>query len=173
MSSLRPLPKLCTLWVMTLGIGLWLLLAPNDVGAQARLLESTPTDGDSLLTLEDIRFEFDSLLLDDDVASVTVTRTNGEPFPAIDVFVEDTVLGARVLREVPTGTYEIGYAVRSSDGALNEGTLRVSVDAPSQALSGGLLAVVGIFAALFVVLFLVFLADKRRRPGRRRERSSG
>ena len=69
---------------------------------------------------------------------------------------------------MPSGTYEIGYAVRSADGDLNEGTLRVSIDTASQALSGGLLAVIGIFSAIITVMFIVFYADKRRRPSRRR-----
>ena len=165
------LPKPLALFVAMVVIAST-LATPTSVGAQARLLDSSPSDGDSLLTLGNIRFEFDSLLIADAAASVTVTRTNGDSVPVVDVSVDETLLTARVIDEVPPGTYEIGYAVRSTDGSVNEGVLRVSVDEPSQALSGGLLAVIGIFAALIAVLFLVFYADKRRRPGRRRRASS-
>ena len=160
MRSTTTLSKLLILvLVVSMALG-----APKSLGAQARLLDSTPSDGDSLGTIDNIRFEFDSLLISDAAASVTVTRSNGESIPVVDLSVDETVLSARVVDDVPMGTYEIGYAVRGTDGGLNEGILRVSVDAPSQALSGGLLAVIGIFAALFTVLFIVFFADKRRRP---------
>ena len=148
------------------------VLSTGSLGAQARLLESSPSDGEALLTLDNIRLEFDSLLIADASATVTVTRTNGQSIPVVDLSVEDTVLSARVTQEIPSGTYDIDYAVRSADGGINEGTLRVSVDEPSQALSGGLLAVLGIFFALFGVMLLVFFADKRRRPERASRRSA-
>ena len=141
---------------------------PGVAGAQARLVESSPVDGASLSNIENIRFEFDSLLIANAQASVTVTRTNGQPISVTDVTVDESVLRARVVEEVPSGTYEIAYAVRSADGGLNEGVLRVSVDSPSQALSGGLLAVIAIFSTPIIVLIVVFTTDKRRRPGRNR-----
>jgi len=159
-----------TLWWSAL-IGLFIVAVAAPSGSQVRLLQSTPVEGASLETIEDMRFEFDGLLIADAAASVRVTRTNGRSIPVVDVSVEETVLRARVVEEVPTGTYEIAYAVRSADGGLNEGVLRVSVDDAAQSLSGGLLAVIGIFAALFVVMFLVFTNDRRRRPPRQpRER---
>ena len=141
------------------------LLFASPVGGQARLLESVPEDGANLGVLETVRFEFDGLLLIEG-AEIAITRTNGQAFPVTDLAVEGSVLSARPGSELTSGDYEIGYSVRSSDGALNEGTIRIGVAAPSQALSGGLLAVIGVFAALTAVIFFVFYADKRRRPGR-------
>ena len=149
-------------WVVV--ITMW----ATPAGAAVRLLDSSPVDGASIVSVEDIRFEFDGLLISDAAASVTVTRTNGQSIPVVDVAVDGTILRARVVAEVPPGTYEIGYVVRSADGDVNEGALRVSIDTASQELSGGLLAVIGIFSAIIAVLFLVFLADKRRRPSRQR-----
>ena len=170
MASHRTFPKLLALvFAAAMVMSTVVVVTPNTLAAQARLLESSPSDGDSLLSLENIRFEFDSLLISDAAATVTLTRTNGAPIPVADVMVVDAVLTARILEEIPSGTYDVGYAVRSADGALNEGTLRVTVDAPSQALSGGLLAVIGIFAALATVIVVVFTADKRRRPGGQRK----
>jgi len=145
---------------------LLVVLAGGQAAAQVRLLESSPVDGASLETIEDMRFEFDGLLISDAAASVTVTRTNGQTLPVVDVSVEETVLRARVADTVRTGTYEIAYSVRSADGGINEGIVRVTVDEVAQSLSGGLIAVIGIFASLFGVMFLVFTTDKRRRPPR-------
>jgi len=154
----------CSLALAAIG-----LAAPP--GAQARLLESFPADGASVEDVDEVSFEFEQLLLEDD-AQITLTRTNGDSISVEEVTVDETVLRGRVVGEVPSGTYELGYSVRSADGATNEGTLRISVDSPSQALSGGLLAVIGIFVALFAVLTFVFQSDRRRR-GRHRNRSSG
>ena len=156
---------------LLLGLVFVVLVQATPAEAQVRLLASTPEDGDSLERLENVRFEFDGLLIPDAAAAVTLTRTNGQPVSVVDVSVDETVLTARIAEEVPSGEYELAYAVRSADGDLNEGTLRLSIDSPSQALSGGLLAVIGIFSALFGVMFLVFYADKRRRPGSRRGRA--
>ena len=142
-----------------------MLVFASPAGGQARLLESVPEDGANLGVLETVRFEFDGLLLTEG-AEIAITRTNGQAFPVTDLAVEGSVLSARPGSELTSGDYEIGYSVRSSDGALNEGTIRIGVAAPSQALSGGLLAVIGVFAALTAVIFFVFYADKRRRPGR-------
>jgi len=142
-----------------------LILFTSPLGAQARLLSSVPEDGDNLQVLQDVRFEFDGLLLADD-AEVAITRTNGQAFPVTNIEVDGAVLSARPGSELTSGDYEIGYSVRSADGALNEGAIRIGVAAPSQALSGGLLAVIGVFAALTAVIFFVFYADKRRRPAR-------
>ena len=173
MASSKTLRKLLALMLATsLAFASTAVLSTGSLGAQARLLESSPSDGEALLTLDNIRLEFDSLLIADASATVTVTRTNGQSIPVVDLSVEDTVLSARVTQEIPSGTYDIDYAVRSADGGINEGTLRVSVDEPSQALSGGLLAVLGIFFALFGVMLLVFFADKRRRPERASRRSA-
>ena len=165
MRSSSTFPKLLALAVAAIMV-VSTVAAP--AGAAVRLLDSSPVDGASVAMVEDIRFEFDGLLISDAVASVTLTRTNGESIPVVDVTVDGTVLSASIVAEVPSGTYEIGYAVRSADGDLNEGTLRVSIDTASQALSGGLLAVIGIFSAIITVMFIVFYADKRRRPSRRR-----
>ena len=174
MASTRTFPKLlAVILATTMFVIAVALVTPDGLAAQARLLESSPSDGDSLLRLDDIEFEFDSLLIADDTATVTLTRTNGAPIPIGNVSVVGTVLRAEITEEVPAGTYEIAYEVRSTDGALNAGTLRVTVDLPSQALSGGLLAVIGIFAALATVMVVVFTADKRRRPGGRRKGRQG
>lgn len=141
------------------------VLASPSAGGQARLLESTPEDGANLQVLETISFEFDSLLLADG-AEVAITRTNGQMIAVSDIEVDGAELRARPAAELTSGEYEISYIVRSADGSENRGSIQIGVDAPSQALSGGLLAVIGIFFALFTVMFVVFYADKRRRPAR-------
>ncbi len=134
------------------------------VGAQARLLSVSPVDGASVSVLRDVVFEFDSLLIADG-AEVTVTKLDGTAFP-IEVSVDGRTLTGTVVGALPSGNYEVGYSVRSADGATNTGTIRIGVDAPDQALSGGLLAVIGIAAGLFIYLGLVFRADVKRRPPR-------
>lgn len=145
-----------------------LLVTPAPVAAQARLLSSTPDDGQSLQRLEEIEFEFDSLLLPDG-AEITVTKLDGTRFP-VETAVDGAVLRAVVINALPSGNYEVSYRVLSADGAENTGSVRVGIDAPEQALSGGLLAVLGIFGALLLYLAVVFRADKRRRPGSRAAR---
>ena len=73
-----------------------------------------------------------------------------------------------VVGQLPSGNYEVGYSVRSADGQLNEAAIRVGIDSPEQALSGGLLAVIGISVGLVLYLAFVFRADKQRRPERQR-----
>ena len=141
------------------------LLMPGSASAQARLLESTPPDGASLSNLQVVVFEFDTLLRQDD-ASVRVLRRDGTEITVTSVAVSNTELTARIDGQLPSGNYEISYAVEGSDGRLNEGSIRVSVDSPDQALSGGLLAVIGIGLGMTLVLTLVFINDKRRRPAR-------
>ena len=155
-------------WFLLVGLvfGLVGAMSPGAVGAQARLLDSSHADGDSIERIENVRFEFDGLLLADAATSVTLTRTNGVPVSVVDVSVDGTVLTARIIEDVPSGDYELAYVVRSADGGLNEDVLRLSIDSPSQSLSGGLLAVIGIFVALFAVMFVVFNTDRRRRRRR-------
>lgn len=141
------------------------LLSPGTAGATALLLESTPADGQSLQRLDQIVFEFDSLLLANG-AEVTVTNLGGTAV-AVETSVDGSRLTGVVVGEVPSGNYEVAYRVQSSDGSVNEGSIRVGVDSPSQALSGGLLAVIAISAGLVLYLTIVFVADKRRRPNRR------
>ena len=140
------------------------VLMPGSASAQARLVESTPIDGASLSNLQVVVFEFDTLLRPD-TAEVRVLRRDGTEITVTSVAVTDTELTARIDGQLPSGNYEISYAVEGSDGRLNEGSIRVSVDSPDQALSGGLLAVIGIGLGMTIVLTLVFLNDKRRRPG--------
>jgi len=149
-------------------VALVVLLSTGSVGAQARLLSSTHMDGDSIGTIDAVRFEFDSLLIADASAAITLTRTNGQSIPVVGLEVDGTIIEARIEQEVPSGTYELAYSVRSADGQLNEDSFRLTIDAPSQELSGGLLAVLGIFFAMFGLMFYVFYSDKRRRPGGRR-----
>lgn len=141
------------------------LLLQGSASGQARLLSSTPVDGASLRNLEVISFEFDTLLRAED-AEIRVLRRDGTEIPVSSITVDETVLAARIDGQLPSGNYEISYAVQGSDGRLNEGSIRVGVDSPDQALSGGLLAVIGIGFGMSVLLTLVFLSDKRRRPSR-------
>ena len=142
----------------------FVVLLPTPVSA-ARVLSSTPADGASLSRLEQVEFEFDQLLLPDG-AAVTITKFDGETFPVETSVVEERLIGV-VVGDLPSGNYEVGYSVRSADGALNEATIRVGINSPEQALSGGLLAVIGISAGLILYLAFVFRADKNRRPTRR------
>ncbi len=144
---------------------LMLFALSTPAGAAARLLSATPADGASLATLRTVEFEFDSLLIGEG-AEVTVTKLDGTAFPA-EATVDGSTLIGTVVGDLPSGNYEVAYAVRSADGDTNTGSIRIGVDAPDQALSGGLLAVVGIAAGLLIYLGLVFRADKRRRPTRR------
>ena len=145
--------------VLVLGL---IVSLPAPVSA-ARLLSSTPVDGASLSRLDQVEFEFDQLLIPDG-AEITITKFDGETFP-VEAIVEEDRLGV-VVGVLPSGNYEVGYSVRSADGALNEATIRIGVDSPEQALSGGLLAVIGISFGLIFYLAFVFRADKRRRPAR-------
>lgn len=147
-----------------------LVSAVTPAGA-ARLVSSTPEDGQSFERIPEITFEFDLLLLPDG-AEVSVTRLDGTAFP-VETTVERTMLRGVVPVNLPSGNYEVGYSVVSADGELNEGSIRIGIDAPEQALSGGLIAVLGIFFALITYLAIVFRADKRRRPGRRRVPNDG
>ena len=158
--------------VRVLGIAAAVLLATAiPASGQARLLSSTPEDGQSFERLSDIEFEFDVLLVPEG-AEITVTKLDGTSFP-VETSVDATFLRGVVVGDLPSGNYEVGYRVRSADGAVNEGAIRVGVDAPEQALSGGLLAVIAVFGALCVYMAIVFRADKRRRPDRRRGRGDG
>ncbi len=152
---------------VVLAIGIVAMNAP--AGAAARLLVATPENGASLQTLEKVTFEFDVLLLPDD-AEILLIRRNGELVAEADVEVDGAMLIGRFSDEQTSGDYEVVYSVFSADGALNEGSIRVDIAAPAQALSGGLLAVIGVFVALVLLMTIVFLADKRRRrPDRRRQ----
>lgn len=145
-----------------------LIATAAPASAAVRLLSTTPEDGASLQTLDEVIFEFDGLLLPDG-AEVFLVRRNGDRTADAKVEVDGARLVGRFLDDPTSGDYEVVFRVFSADGDLNEGSIRVGIDAPEQALSGGLLAVLGIFAALFLVVALVFLADKRRRrPDRRR-----
>ncbi len=139
------------------------LLVPGTASAQARLIDSTPTDGASLSTLELIVFEFDTLLRPDD-ADVRVLRRDGTEIEVASVTVDRTELTASLAGQLPSGNYEISYAVEGSDGRRNVGSIRVSIDSPDQALSGGLLAVIGIAVGMITLLALVFRNDRNRRP---------
>lgn len=155
-------------FVLSVSVGLLLLVAvAPHASAAARLLASVPDDGDSLEFLDRIEFEFDTLLLADD-AEVTITKLDGTTVDVREVAVDGTTLTAAGPGEVPSGNYEVGYSVRSSDGALNEGSIRVSIDSPAQALSGGLLVIIGIAVAMTLYMGLVFRVDKRRRKKRPR-----
>ena len=136
---------------------------PSPAAGSARLLSSTPTEGESLEALEQIEFEFDTLLLDSG-AEVTVTRLDGITFAVADTIIEGVTLRAMSPDVLPSGNYSIGFSVRSADGALNEGSIRISIDAPAQSLGGGLIVVIVLAAAMGVFATLVFRADKRRRP---------
>ena len=158
--------QLWATWARAGGMFLLLfsLLFTAPLGAQARVLESSPADGESIATLEVITLEFDTLLRPDD-ASVTVFRRDGTEIVVTSVVIDRATLTARIGESVPSGNYVISYAVEGSDGALNEGELRVSVDSPDQALSGGLIAVIGVAVVMFGLLAVVFSLDKKRRPG--------
>jgi len=139
---------------------------PSLAAGSARLLSSTPTDGESLDELEQIEFEFDTLLLDSG-AEVTVTRLDGTTVAVADTIVDGVKLRAMGPDSLPSGNYSIGFSVQSADGALNEGSIRISIDAPAQSLGGGLIAVIVLAVAMGVFATLVFRADKRRRPRHR------
>ena len=49
------------------------------------------------------------------------------------------------------------YSVQSSDGDHNTGAVRVAVNAPDQAFSGGLLAVLAIAIAMLSYLSLIHI----------------
>jgi methionine-rich copper-binding protein CopC len=136
---------------------------PTPAAGSARLLSSTPTDGESLEELEQIEFEFDTLLLKSG-AEVTVTRLDGTTFEVADTVVDGVTLSVVGPDSLPSGNYSIGFSVRSADGALNEGSIRISIEAPAQSLGGGLIAVIVLALAMAVFVGLVFRADKRRRP---------
>jgi methionine-rich copper-binding protein CopC len=148
---------------------LWLVLTVafvlalgSPASAAARLLSSSPSDGSSLEILDEIEFEFDSLLLADG-ADITITKLDGTAFVVGAIEVDGVRLQAEASEPLPSGNYSVGYSVRSSDGALNEGSIRISIDSPDQALSGGLIAVIAIFAALCIYLGVVFRVDQKRR----------
>lgn len=144
----------------------FIVFFPAPAHGSARLLSSVPTDGESLETLEQIEFEFDTLLVDAG-AEISVTRLDGTPFAVADTAVDGVVLRATGPDALPSGNYSIEYAVQSSDGAMNEGSIRVSIDAPEQSLGGGLIVIIVLAAAMGLFAALVFRADKRRRPHRR------
>ena len=140
-------------------------LSAGSAGAAARLLASSPGDGDSLAGLERITFDFDSLLIPAG-AEITVTKLDGTPVAVTPAVVDQASLSATVTEPVPSGNYSIAYSVQSSDGDQNTGAVRVAVNAPDQAFSGGLLAVLAIAIAMLSYLAFVFRADqRRRRPG--------
>ena len=141
------------LYYIAVTIFLLFLLVPESVGAQARLLSSSPEDGANLSNLEEVTFEFDLLLVPEG-AAVRVLRLDGTEIPVAAVVVDRTLLTATLEGQLTSGNYEVSYAVESSDGRLNEGSIRVSVASPDQALSGGLLAVVGLGIGMFGVMFL-------------------
>ncbi len=151
--------------LLALGVVL-VLLVPGVASGQARVLESTPQDGASLANIEFVSFEFDTFLLEAG-AEIRVLRRDGTEIPIVSIEVDQSTLIARLEGQLQSGNYEVAYSVVSADGILNEGSIRVSVDSPEQALSGGLLAVVGIGVAMFGLMFFVFWRDQRRRPPRR------
>ncbi len=132
----------------------------------ARLLSSTPSDGARLEALELIEFEFDSLLIDRG-AQITVTRLDGTPFEVTETTVDGARLRAVGPGSLPSGNYWVEYEVQSADGAINEGAVRVSIEAPGDTFNGGLVAVIALGAAMCGFAGLVFRADKRRRPRHR------
>jgi len=139
-----------------------LVVGAGPVGASAQLLSASPNDGDSLTALELITFEFDSLLIPAG-AEITVTKLDGTTVPVGPTTVDGAALSATVLDPVPSGNYSVAYSVQSADGDLNTGAIRVAVNAPDQALSGGLIAVVAIAVAMLSYLAFVFRADQQRR----------
>lgn len=164
--ALRTRSRTAASFVLCVLVGVALLmLVQGSLGAQARLLESSPADGASVRDLEVVTFEFDTLLRPDD-AAVTVLRRDGTEVTVTAVTVDRSVLTARLSGGLPSGNYEVSYAVEGSDGRLNEGSIRVSVASPAQELSGGLLAVLAIAAGMCVLLAVVFWRDKKRRPAR-------
>ena len=152
---------------VVLSVALLAFVLPSSAGAQARLISVTPDDGASVADLEEVVFEFDSLLLANG-AEVRVVRRDGTDVPVALIEVERSTLTATIAGQLTSGNYEISYSVRSADGALNEGSIRVSVDSPEQSLSGGLVAVIGLAIAMFGTMFFVLWRDQRRRPTRRR-----
>ncbi len=164
---LRQIAK--TVWVVGVLIGASLIFV-QPAGAAARLIASTPQDGDSLEGLGTIEFEFDTLL-DPAGAMITVTRLDGTNYIVRDTSVDRTAIRATGPDLLPSGNYEVAYDVVSADGARNQGSIRISIDSPSQSLSGGLIAVLVIAAALGLFVTFVFRADqKRRRPRERSDR---
>ena len=160
-------PGVSQLWSrlgpLLIAVLLFSLLLPGSLGAQSQLLSSSPADGESLSNLDEVTFEFDTLLRSDG-AAVSVLRRDGTDFPVTLVEVVETELNATLDGQLPSGNYEVSYSVRGADGAVNEGSIRVSVDSPEQALSGGLLAILGIAFVMVVYLGLVLRNDKNRRP---------
>ncbi|MFT7476258.1 MAG: methionine-rich copper-binding protein CopC, partial [Verrucomicrobiales bacterium] len=153
------LPLLLTM-VFVLALG-------SPASAAARLLSSSPSDGASLEVLDEIEFEFDSLLLAEG-ADITITKLDGTTFDVAAIEVDGVWLRGEASKPLPSGNYSIDYSVRSSDGARNDGSIRISIDSPDQALSGGLIAVIAIFSALCIYLGVVFRVDQKRH-----RRSSG
>jgi methionine-rich copper-binding protein CopC len=146
---------------------LFIVALGSPASAAARLLSSSPNDGASLEMLDEIEFEFDSLLLVEG-ADVMITKLDGTTFEVARIEVDGVWLRAEASNALPSGNYSISYSVRSSDGARNDGSIRISIDSPDQALSGGLIAVIAIFSALCIYLGVVFRVDQKRH-----RRSSG
>ena len=149
--------------VLTGLLVLLVLFVSGSVGAQAVLLSSMPADGESVLNIDEVVFEFNTLLRIDD-AEISVLRRDGTEFPYETLTVVENEVSATYVGQIPSGNYEVSYAVEGADGARNVGSIRVSVDSPEQALSGGLLAIIGIAVAMSIYLAVVLRNDKRRRP---------
>ena len=133
MRSSPTFPKLLALAVAAIMV-VSTVAAP--AGAAVRLLDSSPVDGASVAMVEDIRFEFDGLLISDAVASVTLTRTNGESIPVVDVTVDGTVLSASIVAEVPSGTYEIASCLVGSEMCIRDRLMTKSGDDCSRGICG-------------------------------------
>ncbi len=149
--------------VLVAAVFLVIALIPSTAIGAARLLSSIPADGDRLESLELIEFDFDTLLLESG-AKVTVTRLDGTSFPVTDTLVTGTTLHASGPDGLPPGNYLIGFTAQSADTSINEGSIRISIEAPGESFGGGLFVIVVFAAAMGIFAGLVFRADKRRRP---------